>query len=112
LFETLSALPPDAILTLIGEYENDSRDVKIDLGVGVYRDESGQTPILNVVKKAEQFLVDTQPTKSYLGSGGNPDFNEAIQALTFGDTATDERITTLQTPGGSARKTRSLRLGE
>jgi aspartate/tyrosine/aromatic aminotransferase len=101
LFETLSALPPDAILTLIGEYENDSRDVKIDLGVGVYRDESGQTPILNVVKKAEQFLVDTQPTKSYLGSGGNPDFNEAIQALTFGDTATDERITTLQTPGGS-----------
>jgi aspartate/tyrosine/aromatic aminotransferase len=101
LFETLNALPPDAILTLIGEYQNDSRDFKIDLGVGVYRDEFGQTPILDVVKKAEQYLVDTQPTKSYLGSGGNPDFNEAIQALTFGDTATDERITTLQTPGGS-----------
>lgn len=101
MFETLSALPPDAILTLIGEYQNDSRETKIDLGVGVYRDESGQTPILKVVKKAEQYLVDTQPTKSYLGSGGNPDFNHAIQALTFGELASDERITTLQTPGGS-----------
>jgi aspartate/tyrosine/aromatic aminotransferase len=101
LFEYLQALPPDAILVLIGEYQNDTRENKIDLGVGVYRDESGQTPILNVVKKAEQYLVDTQATKSYLGSGGNPDFNEAIQALTFGDLATDERITTLQTPGGS-----------
>lgn len=101
MFEQLNALPPDAILTLIGEYQNDSRELKIDLGVGVYRDESGQTPILKVVKKAEQFLVDTQPTKSYLGSGGNPEFNEAIQALTFGEAATDDRITTLQTPGGS-----------
>jgi aspartate aminotransferase len=101
LFESLSPMPPDAILTLIGEYQQDSRDHKIDLGVGVYRDESGQTPILNVVKKAEQFLVDTQPTKSYLGSGGNPEFNQAIQALTFGNLATDQRITTLQTPGGS-----------
>lgn len=101
MFETLSALAPDAILTLIGEYQNDSRETKIDLGVGVYRDESGVTPILNVVKKAEQYLVNTQPTKSYLGSGGNPDFNQAIQALTFGELASDERITTLQTPGGS-----------
>jgi len=101
LFETLSALAPDAILTLIGEYQKDSRETKIDLGVGVYRDESGVTPILNVVKKAEQYLVNTQPTKSYLGSGGDPDFNQAIQALTFGELASDERITTLQTPGGS-----------
>ena len=101
LFETLSVLPPDGILVLIGEYQNDPRDNKIDLGVGVYRDESGQTPILKVVKKTEQFLVDTQPTKSYLGSSGNPEFNQAIQALTFGEAATDPRITTLQTPGGS-----------
>lgn len=101
MFEKLSALPPDAILVLIGEYQNDARENKIDLGVGVYRDESGQTPILNVVKKAEQFLVDTQPSKAYLGSSGNPDFNEAIQALTFGETAPDGRVATLQTPGGS-----------
>ncbi|MFB3124155.1 MAG: aminotransferase class I/II-fold pyridoxal phosphate-dependent enzyme, partial [Woeseiaceae bacterium] len=80
MFETLRAMPPDAILTLIGEHHNDARANKIDLGVGVYRDESGQTPILRAVKKAEQHLVDSQPSKSYVGSGGNPEFNEAIQA--------------------------------
>jgi aspartate/tyrosine/aromatic aminotransferase len=102
LFESLKALPPDAILTLIGEHQEDPREQKIDLGIGVYRDESGQTPILNSVKKAEQHVVDTQPTKSYLGSGGNHDFNDAIQAVIFGDGATgDPRITTIQTPGGS-----------
>lgn len=102
MFETLKAMPPDAILTLIGEHQNDARENKIDLGVGVYRDESGRTPILRAVKKAEQHLVDSQPSKSYVGSGGNPEFNEAIQALTFGDGArADKRITTLQTPGGS-----------
>ncbi len=66
MFETLSALPPDAILTLIGEHQNDPRDNKIDLGIGVYRDETGQTPVLEAVKKAEQHLLDTQLTKSYL----------------------------------------------
>ena len=102
MFESLKALPPDAILTLIGEHQEDPREQKIDLGIGVYRDESGQTPILNSVKKAEQHVVDTQPTKSYLGSGGNHDFNDAIQAVIFGDGATgDPRITTIQTPGGS-----------
>jgi aspartate/tyrosine/aromatic aminotransferase len=102
LFETLKALPPDAILVLIGEHQNDSRENKIDLGVGVYRDESGQTPVLNSVKKAEQYLVDTQPSKTYLGSDGSPEFGEAIQIVTFGETARNEqRITTFQTPGGS-----------
>ena len=95
-------MPPDSILTLIEEYQNDSRDNKIDLGVGVYRDQSGQTPILETVKKAEQYLVDQQSTKTYLGSHGNAEFNEVIQALTFGEDArTNKRITTLQTPGGS-----------
>ncbi len=71
MFESLSELPPDAILVLIGEHHNDPRDNKIDLGIGVYRDEAGQTPILNSVKKAERHVVDTQATKTYLGSGGN-----------------------------------------
>lgn len=102
MFETLSALPPDAILVLIGEAQNDPRDNKIDLGIGVYRDESGQTPILTSVKKAERYLVDTQTTKTYLGSGGNHEFNDAIQAVIFGEGAVgDDRITTFQTPGGS-----------
>jgi len=95
-------MPSDSILTVIEEYQNDSRDNKIDLGVGVYQDHSGQTPILETVKKAEQHLVDTQSTKTYLGPDGNAEFNEAIQVLIFGESArTNKRITTLQTPGGS-----------
>ena len=102
MFETLSELPPDAILVLIGEHQSDPRDNKIDLGIGVYRDESGQTPILNSVKKAERHVVDTQATKTYLGSGGNHSFNDAIQSVIFGTSADGaERITTFQTPGGS-----------
>jgi len=102
LFEKLSAMPQDAILKVMAEYQADTREEKIDLGVGVYRDAGGNTPILSTVKKAEQYLVDTQSTKSYLGSSGADAFNRAIQRLTFGDEAgQSDRIVTLQTPGGS-----------
>jgi aspartate aminotransferase len=102
LFEKLSAMPQDAILKVIAEYQVDTREEKIDLGVGVYRDAGGNTPILSTVKKAEQHLVDTQSTKSYLGSSGADSFSQVIQRLTFGDEAgQSERIVTLQTPGGS-----------
>ena len=102
MLEQLSELPPDAILVLIGEHQNGPRDDKVGLGIGVYRDESGQTPILNSVKKAERYVVDTQATKTYLGSGGNHSFNDAIQSVIFGMNADgDERVTTIQTPGGS-----------
>ena len=102
MFENLKALPPDAILRLIAEHQNDPREHKIDLGVGVYRDELGRTPVLESVKKAERRLLEEQETKAYLGSGGNPQFNEAIQALMFGETgAASDRVVTLQTPGGS-----------
>lgn len=102
MFETLSAMPQDAILKTIAEYQADNRDPKIDLGVGVYRDAEGNTPILRTVKKAERILVDEQLTKAYLGSSGADDFNRRIQRLTFGEDASGSgRITTLQTPGGS-----------
>jgi aspartate/tyrosine/aromatic aminotransferase len=102
LFENLTAMPQDAILKVIAEYQADDRSEKIDLGVGVYRDASGNTPVLATVKKAEQHLLDTQETKTYLGSSGSHAFNEAIQRLTFGDDAGQSgRIVTLQTPGGS-----------
>lgn len=102
LFEKLTAMPQDAILKVLDEYQRDTRDEKIDLGVGVYRDASGVTPILASVKKAEQHLVNTQVTKSYLGSSGADIFNNIIQRLTFGEKAgASDRITTLQTPGGS-----------
>ncbi|NOX68512.1 MAG: aspartate/tyrosine/aromatic aminotransferase [Gammaproteobacteria bacterium] len=102
MFESLTALPPDAILKLIGEHQNDARENKVDLGVGVYRDEHGQTPILAAVKKAERYILDHQQTKAYTGSAGDPVFNETMQDLIFGDhSSASGRITTLQSPGGS-----------
>jgi aspartate aminotransferase len=102
LFETLTPKPADSILRLIGEHLNDTRPEKVDLGVGVYRDASGKTPILGCVKKAEQWLVTNQASKSYLGSKGDVVFCDTIQKLVFGDVAEgDGRIATVQTPGGS-----------
>jgi len=102
VFEKLEALPPDAILRLIVEHRNDPRERKVDLGVGVYRDEMGRTPILDTVKKAERRLLEAQQTKAYLGSGGDPLFNKAIQTMMFGTAASESgRLVTLQTPGGS-----------
>jgi aspartate/tyrosine/aromatic aminotransferase len=102
LFESLERKPPDAILKLIAEFGNDPRAEKIDLGVGVYRDASGNTPVFRAIKKAEQQLLDTQTSKSYLGTRGAAEFCDAVQGLVLGDGARgDERITTLQTPGGS-----------
>lgn len=102
MFESLSALPPDAILKLIAEHKSDPRTGKVDLGVGVYRDEQGGTPIPTAVKKAEQYLVDHQATKAYLGSGGDDAFNAALQRLSLGARWDgSDRVTTLQTPGGS-----------
>jgi len=101
LFETLQTMPADAILGLIAEYRNDPRPEKIDLGVGVYRNAAGETPILNTVKKAERHLVETQTTKSYISTAGEPTFNAAMQAMTFAGAVTDDRLVTIQTPGGS-----------
>jgi len=101
LFETLQRAPADAILGLIAEHRDDPRPEKIDLGVGVFRTAAGETPVLDVVKQAEQRLVDTQSSKAYIGTAGNPDFNAAMQQLTFADAVDDERVATLQAPGGS-----------
>lgn len=101
MFENLQPLPADPILGLIAEHRDDPRPDKIDLGVGVYRNEAGQTPVLDSVKIAEQRLVDTQQTKSYIGTAGDPAFNAAMQDLTFADSADASRLATLQTPGGS-----------
>lgn len=102
MFENLEAKPADAILKLIAEHQGDPRPNKIDLGVGVYRDASGATPVLKTVKKAEHWLVGSQQSKAYLGSRGDAGFCGAMQDLTFGaDSAATGRIATLQSPGGS-----------
>jgi aspartate/tyrosine/aromatic aminotransferase len=101
VFETLESLPPDAILGLIAEHRDDPRDNKIDLGVGVYRTPAGETPVLDVIKVAEQRLLEQQSSKAYIGTFGDPGFNGAMQQQTFADAAGDDRLVTLQTPGGS-----------
>ena len=101
MFESLESISADAILGLIAEYKNDSRSEKIDLGVGVYRDSEGNTPVLKAVKQAEQILVKNQKSKVYIGTAGAADFNFAIQKLIFGDSSLDDRLVTIQAPGGS-----------
>ena len=101
MFESLQAAKADAILGLIAEHRSDPRPNKIDLGVGVYRTAEGVTPVLDVVKKAEQILLDTQVSKTYIGTAGAADFNASMQALVFGDEAPHDRLTTIQSPGGS-----------
>ena len=101
MFESLQAMPADAILGLIAEHRDDPRPNKIDLGVGVYRNAAGETPVLNTVKKAEHRLVGTQTTKAYIGTAGDATFNAAMQAMTFANAVPDNRLVTIQTPGGS-----------
>ena len=107
---TLADLPPvisDSLLKLIALCDADPRPEKIDVGVGVFRDAVGNTPILKVMKEAEQRLVDTQVTKAYLGSAGDKRFAELLRPILLGHHASDERILGLQTPGGCG----ALRLG-
>jgi len=101
LFESLQTMPADAILGLIAEYRNDPRPNKIDLGVGVYRNAVGETPVLATIKKAEQRLLRTQTSKTYIGTAGDAAFNTAVQAMTFAGAVPDDRLVTIQTPGGS-----------
>ena len=101
VFEKFSLVPPDPILKLIVEHKNDTRSNKIDLGVGVFRDASGKTPIMGVVKEAERYLLDTQQSKAYIGLAGDADFNLAMQNLILDQSVTDDRFATIQTAGGS-----------
>ncbi|HEX8621673.1 MAG TPA: amino acid aminotransferase [Allosphingosinicella sp.] len=108
LFERLEEQKSDSLLQLIALCDADPRPDKIDVGVGVYRDAAGGTPILRAVKKAERLLWERQETKAYLGSQGDARFTELIRPIVFGEAgAADERIVGLQTPGGCG----ALRLG-
>jgi len=104
MFEQLKAVPPDPILGILAAYAADPNPNKIDLGIGVYKDEVGDTPILECVVKAEKIHVATQTSKSYLGPPGVAGFNSAMSDLIFGrdsDTIQQGRVITIQTPGGT-----------
>ena len=107
LLDGLEEQPSDSLLALISLCEADPRPDKIDVGVGVYRDGDGRTPILRAVKAAEARLLESQETKTYLGSRGDVRFTELVKAVVFGDGAGEDRIVGVQTPGGCG----ALRLG-
>jgi aromatic-amino-acid transaminase len=96
----LAPVQADPLLALIALCNADQRPGKIDVGVGVFRDGHGGTPILQVMKDAERMLVESQQTKAYLGSGGDKRFTDLLRPFLLGRHAGDERIVGLQTPGG------------
>jgi aspartate/tyrosine/aromatic aminotransferase len=103
MFEGLKPLPQDPILQLMQTFRDDPRDDKIDLGIGVYKDDSGNTPIMAAVHEAERRLLEQEVTKSYVGPAGSAGFNQAIADLVLGaDNALirDQRVSVVQTPGG------------
>ncbi|MCM2678334.1 amino acid aminotransferase [Echinimonas agarilytica] len=104
MFESVPLAPADPILGLTDAFSADARSTKINLGVGVYKDEAGTTPILASVKRAEALLLESEKTKSYLGIQGLPEYGAHVQKLLFGaDSAiiANNRARTAQAPGGT-----------
>jgi aspartate aminotransferase len=110
LFQQLSRLSSDSILGLMAKYRADPSTQKVDLGVGVYRDLSGNTPVLDCVRRAEQEVLAAQTTKSYVAAAGREEFNTLVEELVLGPqhpARGDRRVRTIQTPGGCG----ALRVG-
>ncbi|OQW74549.1 MAG: aromatic amino acid aminotransferase [Proteobacteria bacterium ST_bin13] len=103
----LAAQLADALLGLIALCRADTRPDKIDLGVGVFRDDAGHTPVMRAVKSAEARLLETQTSKSYMGAEGDAIYTALLALVVLGDGAADECLTGVQTPGGTG----ALRLG-
>jgi aromatic-amino-acid transaminase len=101
LFDSLTLQPADALLALIGAFRSDPRPDKIDVGVGVYRTPDGRTPVLRAVKEAERRLLDLQSTKGYLGPEGDVGYFDALKPVIFGQHDFGDRLSGLQTPGGT-----------
>ena len=110
MLERLERLPTDPILGLMGLYRADTDPRIVDLGVGVYRNDLGETPILGAVRRAEQVVLSRQVTKSYVAPAGNAGFNQAMAKLAFGEghpALAADRVRSIQAPGGCG----ALRLG-
>ena len=104
MFENLKPVAIDPILGLMIAFKADTRPEKIDLGVGVYQDDRGRTPVMASVKEAEARLMEVETTKSYQGMAGDPDYNHRMLELLFGDVHSilqSGRIKSIQAPGGS-----------
>ncbi len=110
MFQQLRALAPDSILGLMAKYRADPAPHKVDLGVGVYRDLAGNTPVLDSVRRAEREVLATQTTKAYVAPAGREEFNHAVEEMVLGalhPVRRDRRVRTVQAPGGCG----ALRVG-
>ena len=104
MFESLRAVPADPILNLSVLYRQDTNPNKVDLGVGVYKDETGHTAIMKAVSRAEERLLVEEDTKAYVGMAGSKRFCDLLAQVTLGaehQVLTDKRVAVAQTPGGS-----------
>lgn len=101
MFSQLPEPQQDPILSLSIAYRNDNRPDKVDLGIGVYRNSRGDTPIMQAVEIAQKQLADSQVTKAYVGLAGNEEFNQSMLTLLLGNSAAIERASVIQTPGAS-----------
>lgn len=101
MLELLTPPQADPILSLIAKFKEDKRENKIDLGIGVYKDEYGQTPIMQAVRTAAVTISSTEKSKSYIGPMGDEAFNSLIQDLTLNGCKAASRASTIQTPGAS-----------
>ena len=110
MFERLERMPTDPILGLMQAFRADPDAQKVDLGVGVYRNDRGETPVLEAVRKAEQAVLGRQTSKTYVAPAGNAGFNEGMERLTFGEghpALKANRVRSIQAPGGCG----ALRVG-
>lgn len=107
MFEKLGTPKPDSILQLAADFAADPRKDKIDLGIGVYKDDEGRTVVLDSIKEAEKRILAGQDTKSYVGLLGDVAFNRLMAEIILAENAGDDRVSVIQTPGGSG----ALRLG-
>ena len=109
MLEALTRQPQDKILQLIALYRDDPRTTKIDLGVGVYKDATGLTPVMRAVKAAEKQLWEVETTKTYTGLAGEPAFNAALVKMILGEGFAD-RASSVATPGGTGAIRQALEL--
>lgn len=108
MFESIAAPTSSVVFQLAAQFAKDPRADKIDLGIGVYRNEQGETPLFSAINSAAQFIAKTQRSKTYLGLAGDPEFCQQLQDLVLGDGKDDnqsfdyQRVSSVQATGGTA----------
>ncbi|WP_321366766.1 amino acid aminotransferase [uncultured Celeribacter sp.] len=112
MLSNLKPQPADKILELMALYQNDPRDTKIDLGVGIYKNAEGETPVMRAIKAAEKQLWEVETTKKYTALSGDPAFGAAIKTLVLGDSVDHSRVGAIATPGGTGAVRQALELAK